>query len=430
MRAGWSQRWSLPAVFTAAVLTVIAAGRGTAAMIEQFFPEGVPAYDAAPGVTVRSRLRPDDEPAGMHIGSFVLRPQLESGVGYDTNPGSADHGSWFVRNQPSLWFGSDWSRDALGGYVSAADTRYLDRPRQSRTDLTISLGGALDIGRDRLSIGFAHLTQHEDGNRLDALRTDRPIAFTLDNARISYTANFDRWSLTPSIELSQWRFDATTIRGAPASQRYRDRDVVQGAVTLRYEIAPLRSLLLVGRVIGQDYPNTPAGQPSLNSTGYQLLAGFDYDDDAVWRYRLLLGGEVRQFVAFQSHADFIAEAEVAWMPSGLTTVRALLSRSIEDATQEGVAGFTYTAGKLTIDHEYRRDLMLTASIGLQHADFLQGGSQDGYSFGLGATWFVNRRLRLSATYDLTGYGDGHGLDSSQVLPSTRSLAMLVMRLGL
>jgi hypothetical protein len=429
MRTGRSQRLTLPTAFVAAVLIVIAGGRGLAAMLDQLFPEGVPAYDSGPGVTVRSRLRPDTEPPGMHVGSFVFRPELQSGVGYDSSPAGGS-GSWLVRDQVSLRFAADWSRNALGGFLAADDTRYLDQPSQNRTDASAAVGGALEIGRDRLSLGIAHLALHEDRSRLDALPADRPIAFTLDNVRISYATNFDRWTLTPSLEASRWRFAQASVQDVPTAQRYRNRDVLQGGATLRYELAPLRSLVLLARATGQHYPDTPGGQASADSTGYQVLAGFDYDDDAMWRYRLLLGGEVRRFAAFAARAALIGEAEIAWQPTGLTTVRLSLSRSIEDAAQEGVAGFTYTAAKLTIDHEYLRDLLLSASVGLQQAAYPNGAAQDGATFGVSATWLMSRRVRVSATYQLAAYGDARGSAPTGTHLPTRSLAMLAMRLGL
>lgn len=432
MRTKWTQRWWLGAAIAAGLLCAGATERATAEMLGTLFPEGVPGYDAAPGVTVRSRLRPEAEPPGIRLGSFLLRPRLESGFGYDDNVfgGSPARGSWLLRTQPSLLFGSDWSRHALGGYFSASDTRYLGTPTQSRTDGTFSLGGALDIGRDRLSLGVAHLAQHQDRGQLDALPTDRPVFFTLDNARVTYSAPFGRWTLTPAAEVSRWRFDGTTILGLPASQAYRDRSAVQGSVTLRYELAPLRNVVLVGRAIGQSYPHTPAGQVSQASTGYQLLAGLDYDDDAVWRYRLLIGGETRQFAAFRPHNALIVEAEATWTPTGLTTVRGILSRSIEDAAQEGVSGFTYTTARLVLDHEYLRDVLFTASVGLQQAAYLQGGVQSGYAFGLGSTWLVNRSVRLSATYDLSSLGAGRTAVQPVVGATIRNLALLTLRLGL
>ena len=54
-------------------------------LLSSYFPTGVPGYGTAPGVTVASRERPDFDPLGTRIGSFMLRPQVEEGLGYDDN---------------------------------------------------------------------------------------------------------------------------------------------------------------------------------------------------------------------------------------------------------------------------------------------------------------------------------------------------------
>jgi hypothetical protein len=422
----------------AVLLHALAKSEAAAEMLDALFPEGVPGFDTTPGVTVQSRLRPDTEPLGVRAGSFLLHPRLDSSFGYDSNVlgGSPSRGSWVSELHPSFGFGSDWSRDALGGSISLSNTRYLNLPAQTRTDGSAAIGGALDIGQDRLSAGFAHFAQHEDRTQLDAIASDRPIAFVLDDARLGYTARFSRWTLTPAMELSRWRFDDTTILGQTASQAYRDRDVARGSLTLGYELSAKRDVIVLMRATGQRYPDTPAGQPSMNSTSYELLAGIDYDDDAVWRHRLLIGTETRTFSAFQTHTALVAEADIAWMPNGLTTVHARVNRSIEDAAQEGIAGYTYTGARLTLDHEYLRDLLLGASIGVQHASFLQGGQQTGGTFGMSATWLVNRSVRLSATYDLSSLGGGGSAARSSLTHAAatgatlRSLSMLKLGLAL
>ena len=410
-------------------------GGAAAAWLDTLFPAGVPGYGAEPGVTVASRLRPDVQPESVPAGAFVLRPAWEQSIGYDSNVlgGPAPLGSWVLGTRPSLLAASNWSRDALGLYVGADDRRDLGAPAQSRTNWTASLGGSLDIGRDRLTVAVAHIDSHQDRTDLDALPTDRPVPFQVDDLRASYAWQSGRWTVTPNLEAASWEYGATSILGAPASQSYRDRIVWQGGTTVGYALAPQRTLVVVIRAIGQDYTHPSPGAAALDSTGYQALAGFDYADDAVWRFRVLLGAEHRDFAAaaFPARTAAIAEGEIAWMPSGLTTVTAVFTRSMEDAAQEGVAGFTYTSARLTLDHELQRNLLLHASAGVQRADFLQGGTQQtSYSLGVGATWLVNRRARLAATYDFTRQqGSGRA-----VLPLsgdyTRGLALLTLRFGL
>jgi hypothetical protein len=396
--ARWGRRAGL------AVFSLLLTTQGAAAdRLSELFPPGVPGYGDEPGVTVGSRLHPEQASPGIRAGAFMLRPLLETSLGYDSNVLGDGAGSVVIGTRPSLRASSDWSRHAVGVYVSADDRRYPGTAGQGRTDLTLSAGGSLDVGRDRLTIAVAHLGLHQDATQLDALSFDRPVAFTVEDARASYAAGFGRWKLEPALEAAAWRFGSASVLGASVSQSYRDRDVVRGGVTLRYELAPLRELVMLARATGQDYLHTTPGVAAPNSMSYELLAGIDYAD-SVWRYRLLAGGETRQFsaAAYQPHTAVVLEAGLTWTPTGLTTVNAIALRSIEDAAQEGVAGYTYTAARLAIDHEYRRDIILHGAAGLQHAAFLDGGGgQTLYVFSAGATWVVNRNLRVSATYDLS-----------------------------
>ncbi|HEY6439408.1 MAG TPA: outer membrane beta-barrel protein [Acetobacteraceae bacterium] len=433
--AGW-RGWLRRLGFGAALGGVAFYGGVRAELLSTYFPTGVPGYGEAPGVTVASRERPDYDPPGVRVGDFLLFPQWAEGLGYNDNVlGSNDarHGSWLIDTQPSLLINSDWSRDRLGGYVGIDDQRYLDQPQQSYTNWTASLGGTVSIGRDELTVAVAHFDLHQPRTELDALPSDSPVAYSVDDVRVGYTIALDRFSVTPSVAFSTYRYDATTIMGVPTSQAYRDRNVLQGAVTTRYELSPQRNLLLVTRVLGQNYVTPQPGMPTLDSTGYQVLAGLDDDTDAVWRYRVLVGWEVRAFHApqYPTHQAPIAEAALIWSPGGLTTFTATLTREIEDAAQEGNAGYTFTSARLVLDHEYLRNVLLQVSAGAQRANFLQGGGQaSDYSVGAGVTWLLNRNMRLSATYDFT---DQKGSSSPTLLTTgnyTRSIGLLTLRFGM
>jgi O-antigen/teichoic acid export membrane protein len=397
--------------------------------IADYFPPGVPGYDTWRGVTVASRLHPLTDPPGIHAGDFLIRPALEEGIGYDDNVlgGTRRQGSWDVVTRPSVLIGSDWSRDSVGAYLSLDDTRYLELPRQDRTDWTASLGGAIDIGRDRLSLAVSHMSLHESRTDIDAIAADAPIAYRLDDARAAYALNLNRLSVTPNIDVSAYRYQATTILGVPTSQASRDRDVVRGGLTLRYELAPDRGLLLLTRATGTRYTVAQPGSPSRDSTGYEMLAGLDYDYDGIWRWRLLAGWEQRDFAArrqYGAHAAPIVEAGAIWTPTGLTTLIATLSRSIEDAAQEGVGGYTLTSAKLSLDHEYLRDVLLRASAGVQTASYTQGGgNQTALTLGTGATWLLDRNIRLSATYGFTVLD---GTRNPALAVSGRSIGNVVM----
>ena len=215
------------------------------------------------------------------------------------------------------------------------------------------------------------------------------------------------------------------------SQQVRQKDTVCDLYL--NETGTNRNALLVTRVLNSHYVAPQAGQPTRNSTGYQVLLGLSDDSDGVWRYRVLVGWEDRVFQAsaYKSHQAPIAEAALIWAPSAMTTVTARLTRSIEDAAQEGVVGYTYTSARLVVDHELLRNVVLQGYAGVQQANFLQGGgTSNGVSLGGGVTWRLNRNVRVAATYDFT---DQHGSNSPTVQTSgsfTRNIGLLTLRLGM
>ena len=79
---------------------------GHAALLPSLFPEGVPGYDSAPGVTVRSRLHPELAAPGMRFHALQIQPTLDVSTGYDIC--GRPHGC--KRNLPdgvATWVGSD-----------------------------------------------------------------------------------------------------------------------------------------------------------------------------------------------------------------------------------------------------------------------------------------------------------------------------------
>jgi hypothetical protein len=406
-----------------------------AQLLTSLFPDGVPGYGTEQGVTVQSRARPAYDPLGFRDGPLTVRPLLGESLGYDDNifGGPGHRGAWEIGTHPSVLLGLDGSGGTLGGYFSADDVHYLGQPSQNRTDGAAFLGGTVPVGRDKLTLGGFWLARHEDRTALDALPSDRPVAFSVVNLRASYAAEFGRLTATPAFEINRWRFDNTTILGVPVSEAARDRTTAQSGVTLGYGWMPGRDVLWLNRVVSTHYDDPSPGVPSNNSNAWQSLIGVDYDENTVWRYRVLGGVEYRQSASplVASPVTGIAEADITWSPSGMTTVRAAASRGVEDAAQTGLSSYTYTSATISLDHEYLRNVLLNASATVRQASFNQtGGQQVGVAFGVGTTWLINRDMRLSLTYDFADVRNTHLPIGTVAGDYTRSLTLLNFRLGL
>jgi hypothetical protein len=387
--------------------------------VPNYFPTGVPGYDQELGVNVVTRLRPLYEEPGIRAGSFIIRPDLNESVGYNSNPLGLSGGptSAVIETNPSVSIASDWERNALGASFSIDDFRYPGAWSQNQTNWTAVIGGGYTIGRSNLNIAYGHYSLHESATDVGAPPSNTPISYTLDDFRTDYTFDLGRLKITPNAEFSMYRYGSTTILGVPSNQNYRDANVVQGGVAFRYELSDQRSLLLVLQGIDSDFINPTSNTPSLSSTSGLAMAGIDYQYNGIWRYQLLAGAEVRTFAAAQFKTRFapIAKASVIWTPTGLTTVTGTVLRTIDDPVQEGTSGFTYTTAELRVDHEYRRNILLNAEGGVRLDDYLQGGgTQTQYYASAGVTWLINRHMRLTGQYTFTTQNSPGGVEPVDV----------------
>ena len=442
----------------ATALTPLAAHAQNAgrSVLDQYFPAGVPGYGRDAGVTVLSRARPEYDPLGIRSGDFIIRPQFDEGIGYNTNVlgQKPPKGSLTVNTGASVRFNSDWGRNSIGGEVTVDDRRTPSVSFEDRTDWTASLGGTYEIGRDVLTVAGSHLSLHQDPTGIDAQQfklpgafSTQPIPFTADDLRASYATNFGRFAITPAVDYTHLSFGdlrlfsinggavppaiGGLVLGVPVKQGYRDRDLVQAGVTGRYEFAPLRSVVLVVRDTTTNYSSSQANAfgPNRSSNAIEVLAGLDYVADAVWRYRALVGYQMRDFrnTQFKNHSAPVAEANVIWQPSGLTTVTGRLLRTVEDASDESVSGYDYTSARLSVDHEYARNILLSGYLGAQRADYLQGTNNETYyGAGGGVTWLVNRNVRLAITDDMTQRESSSGFGANFF----QNVTLLQVRLGL
>jgi hypothetical protein len=400
-----------------------------AQLVDTYFPSGLIGYTDTPGVTVTSRERTEFEPQGIRLGSVVVRPNFGSGPGYSSNPTgqSPAKGSAAIVSGGSVLANTDWVHDNASAFISADDTRYLSQSSQSFTNWSASLGKYFEWGDDRLTLAASHLGLNQVPTALNTPNLTKPAPYRVDNVRASYDMLRGAFLVTPAVQYTAFRYDPVQTAAGAQSQESRNRDVAEGSVTVKYGYADLRNILVVLRGASINYVNATPGVPGKNANAVSLLAGLDYAAGATLRYRALLGYQVRSFnsSAYKNNSQPIAEANVTFTPNGLTTFTATLTRSIEDAASDDTSSYTLTAGRLTVDHELRRNVLLGAHVELDEAQYAQGGGHETFlGAGASATWLMNRNLRLTGTYD---YLNRRTTSDTTI---TDNVVLLKMNLGL
>ncbi len=405
------------------LLALSFASSAQAQYINSYLPTGLAGFDRDQGVTVLSRLRPLYQQQGVRLGGYTVNANLDETVGYDSNLTGASNApsSGFISTSSTVTATSNWSRNRLGLSAGLDNYSYFSNPQQNYTNYSASAGGGYTIGRHDLNIGYTHLRQHQRGTDIGAVASTAPVPYDVDAIRTDYTIDTGRFSFTPNVDVRLFQFGTATVAGQQTSQQYRDRTVITGGVTTRYELSDQRGILVVLQGLSSHYIRPQPGTPSNDSKTALLLAGLDYQATGLWRYRVLGGVEVREFAAaqFGTRVAPVLEASVIYTPTGLTTLTGSARRAIEDPQSEGVAGYTFTTVGLVVDHEYRRNILLQGRANFQAAQFLEGsGTSTSYTLGAGVNWLVNRRVRLSADYDATQQNGSN--NASLVLPQQGS----------
>jgi hypothetical protein len=423
------------------LLAVVLGTQGAFAQaIDQYFAPAGTSIGGTPSDPSQYRALNEYETRGVQVGSFVIRPQLAQGFGYNSNVEgvAGGKGSTEAQTDASILVKSDWSRNSAYVNLTLDEQLYPERSIENQTNWTASIGGTLTLGRDVIGATYSHLNLTQAPGTLDAITVVQPVLYRVDTAALSYTAtSFGRFEFVPAVQVSDFNFDNTLVPGQTFGESYRDRVVLQGGLTTRYELAEDRTLLLVLGGTHISYTTSVANLPNRDSNGAQVLAGIDFaPPGANLRFRVLLGYQTRTYKnpLFPSISAPILEASVTWTPTRLTTVTLTGRRDIQDAADENIGGYTYTAGRLAVDHELRHNVQLNAFADLQRADFepvngapqpvnaLQpGNTQTIYSVGVGATWLLNRNMRLTGTYQFS--------DRQGVPPNTYNSHVALITLG-
>ncbi len=380
----------------------------SAQVIGQYLDAAVPGYDTTAGVTVATRQHPEYEASGVRLGTFLFTPVLSESVGYDDNVTgtSRARGSALIETNASVGAAGGWSDTRFGGALTVDDFEYPQQSNQSYTNWTAALGASHDFGRDTLSIGATHLNLNQTPRDLDVPGLDQTIAYRVEDVRAYYHADLGRIFIQPGIDVSYFNFDNGRVGGREYLQSYRDRVTISPEIIGSYEFATRRRVVVVLRDTQSDFDRSPPGQPRQNFNDASVLGGVAYDADGAIGFRLLAGYEERSFAARSAYRMIqapIVEGAVTWTPTGLTTVTGSAARYIEDSAAEATVGFTETALKLQVDHEYLRNVILSLHGAFFIDDYASSrtsssGSQNYFTGGAGASWSLNRNVRLAADY--------------------------------
>ncbi len=387
-----------------------------AQLLSRYLPQSVPGYEQDPVQAVMQNGGPDYTALGWRVGDVVVRPEVDESVGYNQNPLGLSNGrsSAEIDSAATVTANSDWSRDSLGISLSIDDQEFPELPiANQRTDSAFA-GGRIDIGRDSLDLSVGHVDSDLGPTNVLTAGLVAPVPYESNDIRAAYNILFNRLTVTPNIDFTTYRFGSGRGEDGEVADNNLDKNQVAGGATANYAFSEGRSAVFVWDETGADFLNRGAGALNPNYLDTLVLGGLDYDTRALFRYDVLVGYERRDLAGAGVHPISVpvVEASITYLPTLLTTFKAVVIRHLSDASYNVSENLTYTEGVMRVDHALRRNVLLNARVDAAYTDAdATNVAHFQLSAGFGATWLVSRRLRLSADYTFS-HGSSSGLAGS------------------
>jgi len=365
---------------------------------------------ASRGETVTTRARPELDPLGVRLGSFLVYPKLATDMTWNDNVfatrSNTDSDAVFDI-MPELSVQSDWANHALNFSTGADFGRYVDFSRLDYTDYFFAGDGRLDITRDSaLFAGGSFAHEHEAPGAPDFPGdAKRPTEFDQTSGFLRHVQRVGRFRGVADATIVRLNYDHTdTFSGTDTSNTERDRTVYAGGYRLGYEFVPNYEgyVRAEGNWRNYDDAETVGGtRVSRTSDGFSAVAGVALDLGGVVFGDVYAGYLAQYYDDFNNVDGFTAGGTMTWNVTTLTTLNARLARVIQDTTQTGSPAILRTTGGLSADHELLRNVILTSALTITNDDYEDSNRSDYYYIGgVGARYLMNRNLYGSLGYQL------------------------------
>jgi len=391
-----------------------------------------PAAVGPEGQTVLSRPRPDYDPLGIRLGSFIVHPSLGVTGTFDSNVFATQSGAksdFYATENPGVSVASDWNRHSLAFTATGQFKQYATHSSENVNNGATDLRGRYDISNGQYFIADAGYTlQHEDRASPDSTANQaHPTEYHVTGAYLAYVRELTRIGLRVDGTVTSYDFNSQfTDTGILVPENDRDRIEYVLAPRASYEFIPgyqafVRGVGNIRRYNQQDqtllHPD-PGDFTITNPSARRNSAGWEVDVGTAIEITRIITAEIYAGFLHQEYqsplfTDTNSPAfggNLLWNVTPLTSVKGSFSQSVAETTlvnvtqtgpgtfvTQAASGSRETNVQLTVEHELLRNVLLTGAIGYVHDDY-RGISRvdDTYGGNIGARYLMNRNIRLTA----------------------------------
>lgn len=327
-----------------------------------------------PFASVLNQYRPEFSKPPIRIGGFEVRPRIELDAEAIDNVFASDvvdRNDVTLSLRPAVLVSDRRSDRELTLNLDAALATYLNNTVSDRVQIGADGLGRFGLGtRTRPFVGFSFRQNDTQSRQFPGLTlTAQPIRLT----SIGGNAGVDQ-EFGPITATAEARYQSTSYRDEVIADAFNllagfdDFEVVSGRLRVAYSVNPAQRVYLEGEVndrnfeVDPDSGAVPGFLVDRSSSGFTLRAGYARQVTEILLFDANIGYLRQEYddPTISTVSSFSFDADLVYSPSRLTRVRLSAGRSIDDTVNQFFNGLLRTEIGLGVEHEMRRDFLLSA----------------------------------------------------------------------
>jgi hypothetical protein len=351
--------------------------------------------------TVFQHARPEYDPTGLPVGSFVLHPEVSLGMLGTDNVFAEEHDKNSDLSGvavPAFRMQSDWSVHMLGFEGSARFEEHIKEPSQDQEEGGGTVFGRVDItGDDALfaSAGYHRVVDppgdpdDDDNGQNDKTTSDQFVG------RLGYVHDFAQMNLR--VDAQGRRFDYLDT-----ADQDRDRNELNLRTRLTYAFSPrITPFVELGYNMENFDESVDDNGADRDAMEYSANLGANFLITDILRAELALGVQHTEFddSSFDATTNPSVNGEVVW---NITQQTSIIGRALyfEDVTtQAGSSSKRVLGGGVRLEQEVLGNLLVFGEVGYRNEDFSGIDRIDNrYRAGLGGEYLLNNYVSFFAEY--------------------------------
>jgi hypothetical protein len=372
--------------------------------------EAAPGFDRGRNQSVAERPRPEYDPAGVQVRAWFLRPEMVSEVGYSDNvfaEENSEDSDVYLSLRPRLEGETTWSRHGARFAVGAERTFFNDTPKNDEFSPYAEGELRLDIGRDgAISLGGRTANDSEGRTSPDQPAAAlSPVEYDINEVVLGARYTFNRVRVSARALSRDLDYeDALSAAGVVLDQDDRDRTEREISVRGEYAMSPSFAIVAEAGANNREYDlNPPAVAVNRESNGRSYTVGANFDVARLARGEVTVGYLEQEYkdASIGDINGLALNARLDWFPTDRTTIGFTASRTVAETGLTFAAGAEQTAIGVRVDHELRRNVILSGALSGGARDYQGIDREDDLRRGeLSVRYLVNRRVELRAGYAL------------------------------